>query len=197
MSSAAGIGVGDGYKDIWPPRDAAEISIETTGLEQFIFSDEVISMVGDLPQSDRRRYGTRPWSDVKAVYFHHTATSGWGWSQVSQWFIDGRMWPGMAYHDGIATRWDGGKAVGANFYHLQPYRLRTYHTAGYNSRGISCVLLGNYQARTPDPYMTRTIAEAIAYYRALGINEFYLHRDVKATLCPGDSAAPIIRTLLQ
>lgn len=134
---------------------------------------------GGLPMN-----GTYPLRDVSSIttaYWHHTATSDHAaWRDIASGHVDRRGWAGIGYHMGIDK--DGRIAI------LNPLERRSNHTAGHNSRGVGIVLLGNYDEAIPSAAMQQGIERVDGYLDARGIRVHRLHRDVKATACPGKYA---------
>ena len=69
----------------------------------------------------------------------------------------------------------------------------TNHTAKHNTRGVATVLVGNFDIYPVPDAMLPVIEQVRDYYRSKGINVEAMHRDVKATACPGRFAVKTLR----
>ncbi len=126
-------------------------------------------------------FPTRPIESITTLYWHHTASDTLTpWSVIAA-VAKKRGLGGMPYHLGI-TR-SGRIEI------LQPLELRTNHTAGRNSKGASSVFLGNYDLyplNEAQEEAAEKVRRLMSYY---GIEEEYMHREVRPTICPGKYAA--------
>lgn len=73
------------------------------------------------------------------------------------------------------------------------------HTLGHNTRGRGVVLVGDYQITPPGPAMLRSLEQLLVegaargWWQRAGLAGG--HRDVRATVCPGDQAYARIREI--
>ena len=121
--------------------------------------------------------------DTVTIYLHHTVTSREASIESINKIHTDRGWQKVSYH--IATNYEG------KLFFLNPLTKYTYHTKGKNKKGISIVLIGNYEEYYPSKEMitmTRFIIEQLCNTPNLYIEGIKGHKDVKATLCPGKYA---------
>lgn len=122
-------------------------------------------------------FPTRPIESITTLYWHHTASDTLTpWSVIAAVAVK-RGLGGMPYHFGIPR--SGRIEI------TQPMELRTNHTAGRNSKGVSAVFLGNYDNYPPNEAQKEAAEKVRRLMRYYGIEEEYLHREIKATACPG------------
>ena len=69
----------------------------------------------------------------------------------------------------------------------------TNHTAGHNTHYVGCVLLGNYDVAPVGDGMEAGIEMVRRHLDGMGITREMLHRDTKATACPGRYAVEYLR----
>lgn len=152
------------------------------------FAAQIKDLSGTLPESQSSMYGERPAEWVNACVWHHSATKGQTIRTIAQWHVEVNGWPGIGYH--YAIGWDG------SVYQLHPITTWSYHAQGYNRTTIGVVLVGNFQERGLTPEMESSILKMREHLaEEYGITQHVLHRDLKATLCPGDSAALFLNSL--
>lgn len=128
---------------------------------------------------------TRPIESITTLYLHHTAAD-----TLTPWHVIAaigrkRGLGGMPYHFGLPR--DGRILI------LTPMQYRTSHTAGHNSKGVSAVYPGNYEKYAPNEAQVEATHKLERLLRAYGINEVKLHREVKATACPGRYAVQALK----
>lgn len=145
---------------------------------------EVMDVSGDLPKNGA--YPRREMAVVSGRVWHHTASAdGATWNTIAKGHVNGRGWHGIGYHIGIDR--DGRIAL------LNPLDRVTNHTAGHNTHYVGCVLLGNYDVQPLTPRMETGIEMVRRHLDGIGIRRELLHRDTKATACPGRYAVQYLR----
>jgi hypothetical protein len=143
---------------------------------------------GHLPVHKEKTYPTRSIEDVNGVVFHHTATTSASLRSVADFHINGRGWPAIAYH--IAIGHDG------QVYLLNDFTTASYHSAGHNRKNIGIVLIGNYEEREMTPEMKDAVLRVLEWVESeVNIQHILLHKDTKATACPGKYAIAYLRPL--
>lgn len=152
------------------------------------WESNIIDLRGQLPASIEREYAQRDEARIEGLVFHHTATKGQSLRSIAEYHQEVRKWPAIAYH--YAIGWDG------KVYLLNDPDRITYHAQGNNARTISAVLVGNYQEADPTDAMMRSTVQLYDHLtEKWGFRYVALHRDLKATLCPGDKAVPFLSNL--
>ncbi len=186
---AAGAGVDFESSVIDLSQTAQEVRVSAVTLADLdrMEREGVIDRSNDLPSAGI--YPLRDLSIVDTRYWHHTASAeGTTWDQIAKVHIQ-RGWAGIGYHIGIDE--EGTVAI------LNPLNRRTNHTAGRNTKGIGVVLLGNYEEHELSEAMKKSIGRVRMYLDLIDITKELLHRDVKATACPGKYAVEFLRTPAQ
>ena len=152
------------------------------------YGSEIHDLRGELPIHSEKIYPTRSIDDVSGVVFHHTATKGQTLRGIADFHVNGRGWPAIAYH--IAIGYDG------KVYLLHDFTTASYHTSGHNRRNIGIVLVGNYQDRDLTPEMKKSIIRVLDWVNTeVDVQYIWLHKDAKATACPGKYAIDYLRPL--
>jgi N-acetylmuramoyl-L-alanine amidase-like protein len=148
---------------------------------------------------DAREFG--PWASESAmpiqrkgrlIVYHHTASelpTGSQWSVVraflEQWR---RTWPyGVPYNFVVMPK------RGFPIYYLNDVDRSWPHTYGYN-HSTAIALIGDYQRYDPPPGAVERmlrLADALAVMWGERVPEVQ-HRDLVATLCPGDKLSPLL-----
>lgn len=131
-----------------------------------------------------KKYRTRSIENVPlTLYLHHTATSKKASIEAINNIHLNNDWPRVSYH--FAVDDDG------DIYYLNDLDKLTWHTKGKNTKGISVVLIGNFETDDVSKSMeksTRELVNIICEKLDLNIVAIKGHRDVRATLCPGEDA---------
>ena len=182
---AAGAGVGFESTIVDLSQTAQEVPVSTATLKVLdeFERDGIIDRSNDLPSDGI--YPIRDLSIVTTRYWHHTASAnGATWDQIARGHIK-RGWAGIGYHIGIDEK--GMVAI------LNPLNRRTNHTEGHNSKGVGVVLLGNYDVNRPSEAMVKAIGRVRMYLDLIDITEERMHREVKATVCPGRYAVEVLK----
>lgn len=157
--------------------DEYEVELEAIGGPVWEDYTEKINQDGVFPM--------RPISSITTLYWHHTASSKTAtWEAIAKANKD-RGLGGLVYHIGVRN--DGRIEL------LNPLERRTNHTAGRNGTGVSAVLVGNYDLYAMSPEMEASVHVVRRLIRSYGIKKEELHRDVKATACPGKHATEFLR----
>lgn len=152
------------------------------------FGSQVIDLRGQLPVSETRHYGQRQLSAVQGLVWHHSATAGATIHSIAEYHVEVKKWPAIAYH--YAIGWDG------VVYVLNDATTISYQAQGYNSHTIGVVLIGNYEEHEMSDAMKASAARLEDHLAdKYGLQYVWLHRDTKATLCPGKYAAAWLRGL--
>lgn len=139
----------------------------------------------------------RPERDIVAVCYHHTVTaqpSPWRSGaaicrQVQAEHMDGRGYADVGYHALVGP---GGRVyAGRAFEALGAHSDGTYDGASANRVTLGVAFLGNYQHDRLTVRAKRA-ALALEYLWALRLGralDVTMHRETKATACPGDHVA--------
>lgn len=122
------------------------------------------------------------------VVWHHSATAPDLTASEICGITDDRFAMGCSY---VASIHENGNVIQVN-----DFEEYTASVGGMNSQVISFVFVGNYQENELPDVMLKSacmLKYALEKYDELNddfkIEGFYLHRDFKNTLCPGDKAA--------
>lgn len=146
----------------------------------------ILDLRGKLPAHGAKEYPIRDTRVITTLFWHHTATPSTAtWDAIARGHVKERNWAGIGYHVGVDR--DGRIAI------LNPLERLTNHTSGNNTRGVGVVLLGNYEKDALTPAMEASIERVRKWMKGKGIMEEKLHRDVKATACPGKNAVAYLR----
>jgi len=134
-----------------------------------------------LPEHPIKEYRFRSLERDLYVTFHHSATSGQSLNEIATYHVEKKGWPGVAYH--FAINWEG------EVFQLQKLEEITYHSKGHNTESIGIVFVGNFQEKQlPDKAVESAECLLAALNESLNIIGVRPHRQVRATLCPGDFA---------
>lgn len=149
-----------------------------------------INIENNLPSHPLKEYNFRSLDRPFYVVFHHTATKGATLSKIAKYHVEKKGWPGIAYH--FAINWKG------DVFQLQKLDEITYHSKGHNAESIGIVFVGNFQEKDL-PIKAVKSAEALlqGLEKTLNIVGVKGHRDIRATLCPGDYAYKKIKHLFK
>lgn len=153
-----------------------------TGIDIILPNGETIK-TRSLDEHLTKEYKDRSLDVPMEIYLHHTVTkTDASIESINQIHLNNN-WPRLSYH--IAIDEDG------DIYFINDLDKHTYHTGGKNTRGISIVLIGNFEKHKPSEDMidsTREIIDILCNKSFLNIVGIKGHKDVKATLCPGKYA---------
>ncbi len=166
---------------------APRAAVAMTGTGDMIgYEASIHDLRGTLPTNGT--YGTRDIEDVQGMVWHHSATTAQSIKTIAQFHTMTKGWPGIAYH--FAIGWDG------VIYQMHDVETVSYHAQGYNSKTIGAVLIGNYDQREMTPEMEEAAIALSEYLRDRYDLKFsWLHRDTKATACPGKYAAEFLQEI--
>jgi len=149
-----------------------------------------IDISNDLPEHPIKEYKFRSLDRPLYITFHHSATKGQSLNEIAKYHVEKKGWPGIAYH--FAINWKG------EVFQLQDLDEITYHSQGHNTESIGIVFVGNFQEKDlPDEACESAQKLVEGLESSLNIVGVRGHRDVKATLCPGDSAYAKIKHLFK
>lgn len=139
-----------------------------------------------LPHHPTKVYPLRKASQVHGLVWHHTATpEGEPITNMATYHIMQRGWAGLAYHYAIQ-----GKTI---FKCNNPLSI-TNQTEGMNTATIGVVLVGNYEENEPSEDTKKSALKLDEYLNTEWDFRFIcLHKDTKATLCPGKYAEKYLR----
>ena len=130
-----------------------------------------------------KTYKDRDLDQPLTIFLHHTATSKTASIETINRIHLENDWARVSYHFAIED--DGDILL------LNDLTKLTWHTKGNNTKGISIVLIGNYENYKPSEAMsesTRGLIDVLCNELDLNIVSIKGHRDVRATLCPGKYA---------
>ena len=152
------------------------------------YGSSYIDLRGKLPTRDGAEYRHRHIEDIEGIVWHHSATSGQTIRSIAEYHTQARGWPEIAYH--YAIGYDG------RIYRLLDEAKWSNHASGHNHRTIGIVLVGNYQDREPTEAMMSAAARLQEdLCDTHDIMYVWLHRDTKATDCPGRHAVDVLRQM--
>jgi hypothetical protein len=156
--------------------------------EDVILPDGTEFSTRNLPEHISKEYKNRSLEDSLYIFIHHTASpSSAKIENIAKWHVNHNGWPRIAYHSGIKSNGD--------ILILNDLETLSYHTKGSNTKGISIVLLGNYNEEeiTEDQLESLEILTD-ALCRTLKIKGIMGHRDAPNahTSCPGDNAYELL-----
>jgi len=133
--------------------------------------DHYMSMAPKAPHRNEPRY----------IIIHHSAGRDVPAKTIHQWHLD-RGWHGIGYH--YVVRKNGSVETGR-----EESQSGAHAGPDYNNRSIGICVTGNFEENDPTPDQMEALAELV-----LSVSEGYEippervlgHRDVSATLCPGE-----------
>lgn len=153
---------------------------------------------GALPKHASLRYTQRALPDVEFVVLHHTeAMRVLTWTFVAAYHVNGRGWPGIAYHIGV--REAGGRCV-VNLLNSPEIRSYHAHTEG-NNHGLAVCVAGKFDVDTPSAVERDTLQRVVAVARRWATWRQSLpvlgHGDVPGnqTDCPGANLKALLPAL--
>lgn len=142
----------------------------------------------ELPKHLTKQYRNRTLEDSLTIFIHHTAVDAdVPIENIANYHVNSKDWPGISYHSAIEP--DGDILL------LNDLSTISYHTRGQNTKGISIVLLGNYEEdQLTDKQLesVKLITEALC--EVLKVRAIMGHRDAPGarTTCPGANAQKIL-----
>lgn len=150
---------------------------------------KVIDLRGELPRREGVQYAQRPESKITGLVWHHTAgPEQQPLHSIAEYHVRVRRWPGIGYHFAI----DSDGAV----FQMQAVTTVSYHAYMNNTANIGIVLIGDYDKAQPSEKMRRSVAALMAFLKKrYSTSHVYLHREIKATACPGRYGARMVREL--
>ena len=130
------------------------------------------------------------WPDTQPefVLVHHSAGNpNQTKEELRDWFIVGRKSEGYSWIGYNAVIWPDGTIV-----QTRPFNKRGGHCPSndMNSKSIGICFMGNYSNMLPTATAWASFQKLLSeIYRDFDINpnKVITHRDIKATLCPGDA----------
>lgn len=141
---------------------------------------------GDLIFKKHLEYPDRRVEDIAGIVVHHSAGEQ-GPLEIEKYHIEGRGYPGAMYHYIIHE----GKV-----YRMNPIEKIVFHAGvwSYNKTHIGICFVGNYMNKSLDA--ENRIAFQIllsSLLMSIGDVEIIGHRDITATLCPGNKLYNFIK----
>jgi len=129
------------------------------------------------------------WPDIQPefVLVHHSAGNpNQTKEELRDWFMIGRKSEGYTWIGYNAVIWPDGTIV-----QTRPFTKKGGHCPdnGMNSKAIGICFMGNYSNMSPTATAWASFEKFLAdVYADFGItpDKVLTHRDIKATLCPGD-----------
>ena len=91
---------------------------------------KVVDIRKTIPRHKTKKYSTR--TKIKRLVVHATASNNQDPNKTALWHVNGKDWPGLAYHDTIDK--DG------VIYHCNSYDLSTYHAKSWNATSVGIAL---------------------------------------------------------
>lgn len=149
---------------------------------------KIVDLRGKLEVHKTRIYQKRPLDAIDMHVDHHAAVTGIVPRSIAHFHVYEKGWAGPGYHACI-------DAEGTLFI-LNDDETWSFHASGHNFHSLGTVYLGNYEVEEPTHEMMvarKWLADAIK--EAYGVTCFVLHRDLKATLCPGSKLVPVLREI--
>lgn len=150
--------------------------------EDIVLEDGTKIESQDLSKHLTNKYRDRE-IDTVTIYLHHTVTSKKASIESINKIHINNGWEKLSYH--IVIRHNGEINI------INDFTKYTYHTKGKNKKGIAIALIGNYEIEEPSEKMieaTRNTIDVLCNMSNLHVIGIKGHRDVKATLCPGEYA---------
>lgn len=147
---------------------------------------KVIDLRESLPQRPGVSYAYRTDGQITGIIWHHTAgNEAQPIHDIADYHVRVRKWPGIGYHFAIDSE---GKV-----FQMQSVNTVSYHAYMNNTPNIGIVLVGNYEDARPTRAMRSSAKALLRVLRSrYGIKNVYLHKETKATLCPGKYAAMML-----
>ena len=171
---------------------SAGVTIYNYTGEDVIMPDGTEFSTRDLPEHLSKEYKNRSLEDSLYIFIHHTASpSSAKIENIARWHVNHNGWPRIAYHSGIKANGD--------ILILNDLETLSYHTKGSNTKGISIVLLGNYnEEEITDDQLESLKILTDGLCKTLKIKGIMGHRDAPGahTSCPGDNAYNELETTL-
>lgn len=162
--------------------------------EDITLQDGTILETKELPRHLTKEYDKRPLNDTDSltIFIHHTAVKADASIEaIANYHVNHNGWPGIGYHSAITLE--------GNVLILNDLHTISYHTRGQNTKGISIVLLGDYNENLLNENQINTLTlltEALC--ETLLIKSIKPHRAAfnASTSCPGNNAFNQIKHLL-
>lgn len=141
-------------------------------------SKKIITLSG-LPKNGN--WPNRDTAGITDITIHHSAgTDTETIADMANWHVNGRGWPGIAYHFVIDKK--------GQIYQTNPIEKYTYHN-GFNNRGaIGICVQGNFENTYPSGAQIYALYWLIRYLKQKYPSIKYLmgHKEYEGTtLCPG------------
>jgi N-acetyl-anhydromuramyl-L-alanine amidase AmpD len=158
-----------------------------------VLEDGTILETKELPTHLTKEYDKRPLNDTDSltVFVHHTAVDADASIEgIARYHVNHNGWAGIGYHSAIEP--DGDILLLNSLYTI------SYHTRGQNTKGISVVMLGNYDTETLNDKQIASLELVLnALCQVLPIKSIKGHRDAFSahTSCPGNNAYNQIKHL--
>ncbi|MFV9552086.1 N-acetylmuramoyl-L-alanine amidase [Algibacter sp. PT7-4] len=163
------------------------------GLTVYNYTGESITLpngtvieTSQLLEHETKHYAKRALknTDSLTIWVHHTAVSSSASIEaINNYHVKHNGWPRIAYHSAIEP--DGDILI------LNHLSTISYHTKNQNTKGISIVLLGNYNEDEITQKQLKSLKQITeALCTILPIKAIKGHRDSKHsnTTCPGNKA---------
>lgn len=167
-------------RDNWKISAMLSLMLVGAGFGYYYVEDE-------LPKHPEKEYKFRSLEGEFEIFTHHSATEDQSLEQMAEYHIS-KGWGGIAYHFAVIENGDVKQTESLN--------KITYHTKGHNTKGISIMLVGNFQEREVPDIMIESVECLIqGLEQSLNIVGVGGHRNVRNTLCPGDYATEQLKHL--
>jgi N-acetyl-anhydromuramyl-L-alanine amidase AmpD len=158
--------------------------INNTG-EDIVLESGVMLSSESITEHFQKTYPKR--SDTEACFkiiVHHTnLPKNYSIDKLSASHVE-KGWPRLSYHFAV---------LDDKIYIINDINKMTWHAKGSNAHGIGLVMLGSYQKEAPSEETIHTLKALISGIKSAYCVESVLgHRDVRATLCPGDAAYQVL-----
>lgn len=144
---------------------------------------EITNIVNDLPKHRTKTYSTRAHSAIETLTIHHTVSpSDRTIQSIAEYHINGRGWPGIAYHYVIK---DDGRIFQTN-----DLTTISYHCGQSNGNSVGIALQGDF-TNDPPPDAQLVAAKQLVdgLCRTFQLVDVRPHRLMQgaATQCPGNT----------
>jgi len=163
------------YKDLYPELKITRKDVE---VEQFESGKQIYKNHVEYPDRDA--------DDIEGIVVHHSA-GGSGPRDIEEMHIYERGYPGAMYHYIIHE---------GMIYRMNPITKNVFHAGNWeiNKTHIGVCFVGNYMnedVKDVDKAAFDVLYGALAL--SCGQLDIKGHRDVKATLCPGDKLYSFVK----
>lgn len=161
--------------------------VNLTG-EDATLPDGTVIDAKELPKHLTKTYRKRTLEDSITIFIHHTAVDAdVAIENIAKYHVNHNGWPEIGYHSAVKPNGD--------ILLLNDFEEISYHTRGQNTKGISIVLLGNYNEDKIGKDQLKSIKLITdALCKILKVKAIKGHQDAPnaRTSCPGSNAQRVL-----